>query len=60
MIWVIGGKGMLGAELCEVLEHDNIPLLATDVDVDITNADALNEFAKKSKDPITCIYRLCV
>lgn len=59
MIWVIGNKGMLGTELCEVLKNkEKLPFVSTDLDVDITNQKALDDFAEnmaKKNTPITCI-----
>ena len=47
MIWVIGNKGMLGTELCEVLKNkEKLPFVSTDLDVDITNQKALDDFAE--------------
>lgn len=46
MIWVIGCKGMLGSEICRQLSENNIQYVKTDIDVDITNIEALRKFAK--------------
>jgi len=46
MIWVIGYKGMLGSEICRQLSENNIQYVRTDVDVDITDIEALERFAK--------------
>ena len=46
MIWVIGYKGMLGSEICRQLGENNIQFVRTDVDVDITDIEALDQFAK--------------
>ena len=45
MIWLIGAQGMLGQEIAKELEEQNLPFLATDLDVDITDVDALRNFA---------------
>ena len=44
-IWLIGNKGMLGTELSLLLENAGISFIGTDLDVDITDAAALNGFA---------------
>lgn len=44
MIWVIGCKGMLGAELALQLTQANIPWTGTGEEVDITNVQALENF----------------
>lgn len=46
MIWVIGYKGMLGSEICRQLTENNIQFVRSDVDVDITDIEALEQFAK--------------
>lgn len=46
MIWVIGYKGMLGNEICRQLTENNIQFVRSDVDVDITDIKALDQFAK--------------
>lgn len=46
MIWVIGYKGMLGSEICRQLTENNIQFVRSDVDVDITDIKALDQFAK--------------
>ena len=46
MIWVIGYKGMLGSEICRQLTENNIQFVRSDVDVDITDIEALDQFAK--------------
>lgn len=48
MIWVIGCKGMLGTEICRQLTENNIQYVKSDIDVDITNIDALRSFAKSN------------
>lgn len=47
MIWLIGNKGMLGSEIARQLELNNIKFIGSDRDVDITNFDALDNFAKE-------------
>ena len=46
MIWLIGCKGMLGTEVARQLTENKIEYVGTDIDVDITNTQALAEFAK--------------
>lgn len=45
MIWLIGNKGMLGSELEKQLTQNAVSVIGTDCDVDITNLQALEEFA---------------
>ena len=53
MIWVIGCKGMLGAELSCLLERYGIPFIGTDREVDITDLNSLDKFAQNRQ--IKCI-----
>ena len=46
MIWLIGCKGMLGTEIARLLSENKIDFVGTDIDVDITNPQALMEFVK--------------
>ena len=46
MIWLIGCKGMLGSEVAELLEKNNIEFTGTDRQVDITDLSALEDFVK--------------
>ena len=46
MIWLIGCKGMLGTEIARQLNENKIEYAGTDIDVDITNPQALAAFAK--------------
>ena len=46
MIWLIGCKGMLGTEISRQLSENKIEFVGTDIDVDITNPQALADFAK--------------
>lgn len=45
MIWLIGCKGMLGTEIARQLDEIKIEYVGTDIDVDITNPQALAAFA---------------
>jgi len=45
MIWLIGCKGMLGTEVSRQLEAAKMPWVGTDREVDITNPEALENFA---------------
>lgn len=46
MIWLIGCKGMLGTEIARQLSENKIDFVGTDIDVDITDPQALAEFVK--------------
>lgn len=46
MIWLIGNKGMLGAELGEALTEARMGFVGTDREVDVLDPDALRKFAK--------------
>ena len=46
MIWLIGCKGMLGTEIARQFSENKIEFVGTDIDVDITNPQALAKFAK--------------
>ncbi|MBQ4497585.1 MAG: dTDP-4-dehydrorhamnose reductase [Spirochaetaceae bacterium] len=49
MIWLIGSKGMLGTEIARQLSENKMDFVGTDIDVDITNIDALRSFAKGTR-----------
>jgi dTDP-4-dehydrorhamnose reductase len=53
-IWLIGCKGMLGAEISLLLEKSGLSFVGTDREVDIADAEALRQFAGQSakKRPI--------
>ena len=46
MIWLIGCKGMLGTEISRQLSENKSDFVGTDIDVDITNPQALADFVK--------------
>lgn len=46
MVWLIGCKGMLGNEIVRQLTENKIEFVGTDIDVDITNPQALATFVK--------------
>lgn len=46
MIWLIGSNGMLGQDLSRELTHRNLPFVASDLEVDITDLNALRTFAQ--------------
>ena len=46
MVWLIGCKGMLGTEIARQITENRIDYIGTDIDVDITNPQALAEFVK--------------
>ena len=47
MVLLIGCKGMLGTEIARQLSENKIDFVGTDIDVDITNQQALSEFVKE-------------
>ncbi len=50
MIWVVGNKGMLGTELCDVLKNEyKLKFIGTGHEVDITDFNALNNFIETQK-----------
>lgn len=46
MIWVIGYKGMLGTEVVKQLQEKKLPWIGTDIEVDISDYNALEKFTK--------------
>lgn len=48
MVWLIGCKGMLGTEIARQLKNSNIDYIGTDIDVDITKLEVLEDFASKN------------
>ncbi len=44
MIWLTGSKGMLGRHLAEKLEKAGLPFLESDLEVNITDINAVREF----------------
>ena len=48
MVWLIGCKGMLGTEVARQLKNSNIDYVGTDIDVDITKLEVLEDFANKN------------
>lgn len=47
MIWLIGCKGMLGSEVARQLDEKKLPWVGTDLEVDVTNPQALLDFTNK-------------
>jgi dTDP-4-dehydrorhamnose reductase len=45
MIWLVGNRGMLGSEVYRRLQACSLDHVATDLEVDITDPQALNEFS---------------
>ena len=45
MIWLVGAKGMLGAELADVLARKGLGFVGTGREVDILDAEGLSDFA---------------
>lgn len=54
MIWLIGTKGMLGAEAARLFEAQGMQYLGTDREVDITHGERLTAFAQ-AQGPISWI-----
>ena len=48
MVWLIGCKGMLGTEIARQLKNSNIDYIGTDIDVDITKLEVLEDFSNKN------------
>lgn len=46
MIWLVGKNGMLGSEVVELLEAAGLEYCASDIDVDITDYSAIQEFVQ--------------
>ena len=55
MIWIIGSRGMLGTELCRLLENKGFDITATDREIDFTDIKALEEYADGLKEKIDWI-----
>jgi dTDP-4-dehydrorhamnose reductase len=49
MIWLIGHKGMLGSDVEKLLKESNQEFLATDIEVDITDFEALKSYRSERK-----------
>ena len=49
MIWLIGNKGMLGYEVEELLNKNNLPYTASDQEIDITDFSILVQYIKNKK-----------
>ncbi|HEV8549887.1 MAG TPA: dTDP-4-dehydrorhamnose reductase [Polyangiaceae bacterium] len=48
-VWLVGGKGMLGAALRARLEHLGVPCRGTDLELDIANEEAVQAFARSER-----------
>ena len=46
MIWLVGKNGMLGSEVAELLEAAGLEYCASDIEVDITDPSAIQEFVQ--------------
>jgi dTDP-4-dehydrorhamnose reductase len=46
LIWLIGNKGMLGSDVEEILKGKKLRYAATDLEVDITDSEALRRFVR--------------
>jgi len=44
MIWLIGNKGMLGSDVEKLLKENNQKFIVTDIEVDITDFEALKSY----------------
>ena len=49
-LWLIGNKGMLGNEVEKLLKRKELPYLASDIEVDITDKRALQAFIADHKN----------
>jgi dTDP-4-dehydrorhamnose reductase len=48
-VWLVGSRGMLGSALTTRLARHGLPCLATDLELDITHADAVRAFALRER-----------
>lgn len=48
-VWLVGGKGMLGTAVRERLERTGITHVLTDLEVDITDPERVNAFARAER-----------
>lgn len=57
MIWLTGSNGMLGREIALQLTRNNIEFIGTDIEIDITDINALRKFIlnKKLSWIINCV-----
>ncbi len=46
-VWVIGNRGMLGQDLCQLLEKKGVPYIGSDLEVSILDPDALRKFGQE-------------
>lgn len=53
-VWITGAKGRIGSYLDALLERRGYEVLPTDVEVDVTDLEAVNEFAAKNR-PVTVV-----
>jgi dTDP-4-dehydrorhamnose reductase len=49
MIWLVGNRGQLGADMEKLLRETNVPFVASDVEVDITDRSAVERFSSHKK-----------
>ena len=49
MIWLIGSKGMLGSDVEILLKTNKVGFLSTDVECDITDYNAMEEYVSGKK-----------
>ena len=57
MIWLIGSKGMLGSEIARQLTEKHISWVGSDRDVDISDPQALLNFADSHDTSAGCTGR---
>ena len=50
MIWIIGNRGMLGQEVCLLLQQKGIPFVGSDQEVSVLDPLQLEAFAKETGD----------
>ncbi|MDD2959513.1 MAG: sugar nucleotide-binding protein [Lachnospiraceae bacterium] len=47
VIWIAGAKGSLGSQLNRMMDQERFEVLATDLEVDVTDLEAVSSFAEK-------------
>ncbi|HLV65451.1 MAG TPA: dTDP-4-dehydrorhamnose reductase [Polyangiaceae bacterium] len=51
-VWLAGARGMLGRVIAAKLAERSVPFVATDVDLDIANAEAVEAFANAERPSV--------
>ncbi|MCX7786517.1 MAG: sugar nucleotide-binding protein, partial [Spirochaetes bacterium] len=54
MIWIIGNKGMLGQELCHLLDREQVPYVGSDLEVSLLVPRALLRFGRDAHWIVNC------